>query len=70
MVTIMETNFENVIAEPEEYGDEVLNASWLPPPAQSAAAEPEPPPRRAPAADASPPLDADSFLQAVYRYQE
>lgn len=68
MVTIMDTNLENVIVVPDEYGDEVLNASWLPPPAQPGAGEAP----RQPAAtvDALPPLDADSFLDAVYRYQE
>ncbi len=70
MVIIMEMCTGNVIGNPDEYGDEVLNANWLPP-------QPEPalqlqhvehvevagnPP--------APPLDVDDFLRAVYRYQE
>lgn len=63
----MDMNLENVIAEPEEYSDEVLNASWLPPPTPPETAQPLLEPV---ATVDAPPLDADSFLQAVYRYQE
>lgn len=68
MTTIMDMNSGKALFEPEEYGDEVLNANWLPLQAQPALqtvevehAAPELPPA---------PVDVDSFLQAVYRYQE
>lgn len=69
MVTIMDITTGKVIAEPtEEYGDEVLNANWLPPQPEVAVqlqevghAAGEPP---------TPPIDVEHFLEAVYRYQE
>ena len=68
MVTIMDMNTGKVISEPDEYGDEVLNASWLPP-------RPEPALQleqveRPPADTKAPPIDIEGFLRAVYRYQE
>lgn len=68
MVTIMDMNTGKLIGEPEEYGEEVLNASWLPPRPEPAlqlqqvehiATEPK-----------APPMDVEHFLEAVYRYQE
>lgn len=70
MVIIMKMCPGNVIGNPDEYGDEVLNANWLPPQLESALplqhvehveAAPNPP---------LPPIDVDDFLKAVYRYQE
>ncbi|NMG75310.1 hypothetical protein [Aromatoleum diolicum] len=68
MVTIMDMNTGKVIEEPEEYGEEVLNASWLPPRPEPALQvqqvehiETEP---------KAPPMDVEHFLEAVYRYQE
>jgi hypothetical protein len=70
MVTIMDMNTGKVISEPDEYGDEVLNASWLPP-------RPEPSLQLEQvehhAADKkAPPIafDIEGFLRAVYRFQE
>ncbi|WP_332670611.1 hypothetical protein [Aromatoleum sp.] len=68
MTTIMDMNSGKELVEPEEYDDEVLNASWLPP-------QPEPALRAAEIDHGRqekplPPLDAESFLKAVYRYQE
>ena len=68
MTTIMDMNSGKELVEPEEYDDEVLNASWLPP-------QPEPALQTAEIDHGRqekqlPPLDVDSFLQAVYRYQE
>lgn len=68
MVIVMDMNSGKRIEEPEErYGDEVLNANWLPSPEvqlglQHSQAETE---RRAVATQ-----DVEAFLSAVYRYQE
>ena len=68
MTTIMDMKSGKEIVEPEEYDDEVLNANWLPlqPEPALQAAEIDPGRQEKPL----PPLDAESFLQAVYRYQE
>lgn len=68
MVTIMDMTNGKVIEEPEEYGEEVLNASWLPPrPAPAlqlqAVEHIETKPK-------APPVGVEEFLDAVYRYQE
>jgi len=68
MTTIMDMNSGKALFEPEEYGDEVLNANWLPP-------QPQPALQTVEIEHGSekvqpPPVDVDSFLQAVYRYQE
>lgn len=69
MVIIMDMHTGKVIGEPDEYGDEVLNANWLPPqPETSTQLQPV---ERAPEAPPPvPPIDVDDFLQGVYRYQE
>lgn len=68
MVTIMDMTTGKVIVEPEEYGDEVLNASWLPPrPAPALQLQEVEHIETAPKA---PPVDVETFLDAVYRYQE
>ena len=69
MVTIMDMTTGKVIEEPtEEYGDEVLNANWLPPQPEVAARLQE---VEHAAHDAQvPPLDVEHVLEAVYRYQE
>lgn len=69
MVIIMEMHTGNVVGNPDEYGDEVLNASWLPQP------EPALPLQHVERGEAAgnrppPPIDVDDFLRAVYRYQE
>ncbi|MCK0509919.1 hypothetical protein [Aromatoleum buckelii] len=69
MVIIMEMHTCDVIGNPDEYGDEVLNASWLPQP------EPALPLQHVEGVEVAgnrrpPPIDVDDFLQAVYRYQE
>ncbi|NMF89977.1 hypothetical protein [Aromatoleum petrolei] len=69
MVTIMDMTTGKAIEEPtEEYGDEVLNANWLPPQPEVAARlqEVEHAAHEAPV----PPIDVEHFLEAVYRYQE
>ncbi|NMG44790.1 hypothetical protein GPA22_13760 [Aromatoleum toluvorans] len=66
MVTIMDMTTGKAIAEPpEEYGDEVLNANWLPPQPEVAAQLHE-----VEHAPDTPAIDVESFLAAVYRYQE
>lgn len=69
MVTIMDMTTGKAIEEPtEEYGDEVLNANWLPPQPEVAARLQE---VEHAAHDAQlPPIDVEHFLEAVYRYQE
>ncbi len=74
MVIVMEMNPGKPADSPFAYDDEVLNANWLPP---SLTSQPAPQPalqlqvvetprsRQMP-----PPIDADAFLKAVYRYQE
>lgn len=69
MVMIMDMTTGKAIVEPtEEYGDEVLNANWLPPQPEAAAGlqEVEHAAHGAPRA----PIDVEHFLEAVYRYQE
>ena len=70
MVTIMDMNTGKVVREPDEYGEEVLNAGWLPP-------QPEPslqliqvehPAHSEPATIL--PDDVDAFLSTMYRCQE
>ena len=69
MVMIMDmTTGKAPIGEPDEYGDEVLNASWLPP-------RPEPSLQlvqveHIETSPKAPPVDAEHFLEAVYRFQE
>lgn len=68
MVTIMDMTTGKVIGEPEEYGDEVLNASWLPPqPAPQLGLQSVEHIETSPKA---PPGGVEHFLEAVYRYQE
>jgi hypothetical protein len=68
MVTIMDMNSDEIIVVPQEYGEEVLNANWLPP-------RPEPALQLLEVEHSAksvqiPPTDIDSFLRAVYRYQQ
>lgn len=69
VVMIMEMHTGKLLEEPQEaYGDEVLNANWLPEPGlqlglQAVAAETEHPPLGAA-------QDVEAFLYAVYRFQE
>jgi len=68
MVIVMDMYSSKRIEEPEDrYGEEVLNANWLPEPQlqlglQQAVGHAE----RAPVAIE----DVEAFLSAVYRYQE
>lgn len=68
MVIIMDMQTGEGVAEPvDPYGEEVLNANWLPGPElalgmQQAEHGMEPSPVA--------PQDVDAFLSAVYRYQE
>lgn len=69
MVTIMDMTTGKVIGEPtDEYGDEVLNANWLPPQPEVAARLQEV--EHAAHDVQKPPIDVEHFLEAVYRYQE
>lgn len=68
MVIIMEMHTGKLVEEPQEtYGDEVLNANWLPEPGVQlglqSVAEAEHLPRAAEE-------DAEAFLHAVYCFQE
>lgn len=68
MVTIMDMTTGKVIGEPEEYDDEVLNASWLPPQPETALQLQEV--EHVAHELQMPPIDVEHFLEAVYRYQE
>ena len=68
MVTIMDMTTGKLLGEPEEYDEEVLNASWLPP-------RPEPALQlrqveHIETAPKAPPMGVEHFLEAIYRYQE
>jgi hypothetical protein len=69
VVIIMEMHTGKLVEEPQDaYGDEVLNANWLPEPGvqlglQAVAAEAEHPPQGAAE-------DVEAFLYAVYHFQE
>ena len=69
MVIIMDANTGRIVREPDEYGEEVMNAGWLPQPEpslqliQAEHAEHTDPP-------AIPPGGVDAFLEAMYRHQE
>jgi len=70
MVTIMDMNTGKVVREPDEYGEEVLNAGWLPP-------QPEPSLQLVQVEHAAhseavsiPPGDVEAFLSTMYRCQE
>lgn len=70
MVIVMEMETGKARTEPPAYGEEVMNASWLPHPevaTQLQEIKPSPAPRheRMP-----PPEDIDAFLAAIYRNQE
>ncbi|WP_251199534.1 hypothetical protein [Aromatoleum aromaticum] len=66
----MEMHAGNVIGNPDEYGDEVLNASWLPPQPEPALQLQRAERVEVAATPPLPPIDVDDFLRAVYRYQE
>jgi len=69
MVTIMEVDTGKVVREPEGYGDEVLNAGWLPrPEASLQLVQAEYREHKAP--EIARIADIDAFLGAMYRYQE
>ncbi|HJV25044.1 MAG TPA: hypothetical protein VJ673_05120 [Aromatoleum sp.] len=70
MVMIMDMTTGKVITEPEEYGDEVLNASWLPPQREPAVQLQLVQVEHIETAPKAPPIDAEHFLEAVYRFQE
>lgn len=69
MVTIMDMTTGKVIGDPpEEYGDEVLNANWLPPQPETAVQLQQV--EHISTAPRAPQIDVEHFLEAVYRYQE
>lgn len=53
------------LGRPQDYGDEVLNAGWLPQPEAALAAR-----RVQPSRPRSAVADPDAFLRDVYRSQE
>jgi len=74
MVIVMDMDSGKVVRAPAAYDEEVMNAGWLPPLADSAI-DPEPatalqPVESAPRGAVSPPEDIDAFLRAIYHNQE
>ncbi len=74
MVIVMDMHSGKVVRAPAAYDEEVMNAGWLPPTAQSAG-DPEPATGlqtmdRAAREAMPPPEDIDAFLRAIYRNQE
>ncbi|ANQ83575.1 hypothetical protein [Azoarcus olearius] len=72
MVIVMEMNSGKALTEPPAYGEEILNASWLPQPTPEVAVqlqEIELAPRRR-HDSMPPPADIEAFLAAIYRNQE
>lgn len=68
MVIVMEMRSGRIVEPPaEEYGDEVLNANWLPQPDLQAGLQELP---REATASCPPPEDPEAFLQAIYRNQQ
>lgn len=68
MVIIMDMHTGKRYEEPADpYGEEVLNANWLPQPALQVALQAVEDAAAPPAIAAE---DAEAFLAAVYRYQE
>ena len=72
MVIVMDMQTGKGVAEPgDPYGEEVLNANWLPGPGPRPGLEPGL--QHAEHGMASSPVatqDVEAFLSAVYRYQE
>jgi len=69
MVIIMDANTGKVVREPDDYGEEVMNAGWLPQPEPSLQVIPVEHPEHA-EPPAIPPGEVEAFLRAMYRYQE
>ena len=68
MVMIMELTLDTCLTENERYGDEVLNANWLPQISQMLGQQSA---RTAPREPRAAGLeDPESFLQRLYRLQE
>ena len=70
MVTIMEMHTGKVIAEPQPYDDEVLNAGWMPQPLPQLAVQSHEREHHAPAPCPAALADVEKFLQEMYRNQE